>query len=294
MLLDKVCEFATFVFDPIHDGWEKHSTQRVVGRILVFVFLAGLLGIELNRLGLLPEFLGKLAPTRHYYAINLAFTLVLLVEVLSLIFILPCSFSKSVGKQLEILALILLRSSFKELAYFPEPIELTHNMAPVLYILSDGVGALLIFLGLGFYYKIQKEKQPARETRMQGIYRFVAIKKLVSLVLLVSFTGSACYDFWLKLSGGQPYEFFESFYTMLIFTDVLIILLAQQLMPSFHMIFRNSGYALATLLMRLALTAPHYYNAGLGVIAAVFAISMTIAFNYFSPAFERQMPRKKE
>ncbi len=292
MLLDKVCELATFAFDPIHDGWEKRSTQRAVGRILVFVFLVGLLGIECNRLGLLPEPLAGITPTRHYYAINLAFTLVLMVEVLSLIFILPCSFSKSVGKQLEILALILLRNSFKELAYFPEPIELTDNMTPVLYILSDGVGALLIFLALGFYYKIQREKKHAHE-RIEGIYRFVAIKKLISLVLLISFLSSAFYDLWLKLSGGHTYEFFESFYTMLIFTDVLIILLAQQLLPSFHMIFRNSGYALATLLMRLALTAPHFYNAGLGVIAAIFAISMTIAFNYFAPAFEGQEPKKR-
>ncbi len=292
LMFDKVCELATFAFDPIHDGWENSSTQRVVGRILVFVFLAGLLGIECNRLGLLPEPLAVITPTRHYYAINLAFTLVLMVEVLSLIFILPCSFSKSVGKQLEILALILLRSSFKELAYFPEPIVLTNNMTPVLYILSDGVGALLIFLALGFYYKMQREKKQNRD-RIEGIYRFVAIKKLISLVLLLSFMSSAFYDLWLKLGGGEPYEFFESFYTMLIFTDVLIILLAQQLLPSFHMIFRNSGYALATLLMRLALTAPHFYNAGLGVIAAIFAISMTISFNYFAPAFERQTPGKR-
>lgn len=290
LFLDKVCELATYAFDPIHDGWEKKSTQKNVGRVLVLAFLGGLLGIELNRLGLLPQFLAVLTPVSHYYAINLAFTLVLMVEVFSLIFILPCSFSKSVGKQLEILALILLRSSFKELAYFPEPIVL-EEMTPVLYILSDGVGALLIFLALGFYYKIQREKKPGRD-RMEGIYRFVAIKKLISLVLLLSFTGSAFYDLWLKLSGGHPYEFFESFYTLLIFTDILIILLAQQLMPSFHMIFRNSGYALATLLMRLALTAPHFYNAGLGVIAAGFAISMTIAFNYFAPAFERQRPKR--
>ncbi len=292
LCFDKVCELATFAFDPIHDGWERKSTQKAVGRIQIMVFLLGMLGIELNRLGLLPAPLAAIAPTRHYYAINLAFTLVLMVEVLSLIFILPCSFSKSMGKQLEILALIMLRHSFKELSYFPEPIALTDStMMPVYYILSDGIGALVIFLILGFYYKIQRGKKASKE-RIEGIYRFVAIKKLISLVLLLSFLGSAFYDFWLKLSGGHPYEFFESFYTLLIFTDVLIILLAQQLMPSFHMIFRNSGYALATLLMRLALTAPHFYNTALGVIAALFAISMTIAFNFLAPAFESRTSNK--
>lgn len=282
-LLHPIYEVSEYVFDPLYVFWERKGTQRVMARILVFVFLAGVLGIELNRQGLLPAHISAVTPTSHYHAISMAFTLVLLMEVMSLVFILPCSFSKSVGKQLEILALILLRNSFKELQYFPEPIDLSRGIEPVYYILSDGVGALLIFVALGIYYRMQHDSAPIKEGK--DIYRFVAVKKLISLVLLTVFVGSAVYDLWLSVSGGDSYDFFETFYTVLIFTDILVVLISHQYLPSFHAVFRNSGYALATLLMRLALTAPQYLDAAIGIIAAAFAVSLTFVFNVFAPSY---------
>ena len=74
---------------------------------LVLVFLGAMAVIEMNRQGVLPEVLAAHTPTNHFHAVDLAFTLVLILEVVSLIFTLPCSFSKSVGKQFEILSLIL-------------------------------------------------------------------------------------------------------------------------------------------------------------------------------------------
>jgi hypothetical protein len=80
---------------------------------------------------------------------------VLILEVISLIFTIRCSFSRSVGKQFEILAIILMRNAFKELSYFPEPITFAGNEQGVLIILSDGFGSLLIFALLGCYYIVQ-------------------------------------------------------------------------------------------------------------------------------------------
>jgi hypothetical protein len=262
-----------------------------VGRLLVLAFILGLVGIELKRRGLMPEPLASITPNQHYDAIGLAFTLVLVLEVMSLIFLLPCSFSRSVGKQLEILALILLRNSFKELTYFPEPIDLGATLEPVYYILSDAAGALVIFVFLGIYHRLHRSRD---DVLLEGtdIYPFVAVKKLISLGLLATFVGSALYDLWLFASGGKPYDFFETFYTVLIFTDVLIVLISQQFLPAFHAVFRNSGYALGTLLMRLALTAPQYVDAILGATAAGFAVLLTLACNTFSPAFEDKDSRK--
>lgn len=124
--------------------WENDRTQRNVGIALVAAFLAGLLTIELQRRGLMPPPLDTLTPSNHFYAVDLAFTLVLVLEVISLIFTLPCSFSRSVGKQFEILALILLRDSFKELSAFPEPITVAGNVDPVLLIVAYAFGSLII------------------------------------------------------------------------------------------------------------------------------------------------------
>jgi hypothetical protein len=93
--------------------------------------------------------LAERLPSNHFEAILLPFTLLLLAEVISLVFAIAQSVAIAVGKQLEIMSLILIRQSFKELTFFPEPIvwdltsgEITRR---VLYILSDASGALVIF-----------------------------------------------------------------------------------------------------------------------------------------------------
>lgn len=51
----------------------------------------------------------------------------------------------------------------------------------------------------------------------------------------------------------------------------LLVLISQHYLPEFHSVFRNSGFALA---------APPFYNVGLGLASILFAICMTLAFNY--------------
>jgi hypothetical protein len=75
-------------------------------------------------------------------------------------------------------------------------------------------------------------------------------------------------------------DFLHGFYTQLILTDILIVLISQCFHPSAKMIFRNSGYALSTLMIRIALIAPVYYNVLLGAAAMVFAILLTLVGQY--------------
>ena len=278
--MTKIYNWATYAFDPLHQFWEKDSTQRTVAGILVFVFLFALAAIELKRQGWLPGGLSDMIPANHYMAINLAFTLVLILEVVSLIFTLPCSISKAVGKQFEILALILLRSAFKALADFPEPIAITGHEQELWIILTDGGGAVVIFALLGVYTLLRRQLD---ETLSGGpiLYKFVAAKKLVALVMLVIFLGMGVKNGLLLFSGQQPFHFFKSFYTVLIFSDIMLVLIAQRFLPEFRAVFRNSGFALATLLIRLALTAPPYYNVLIGIGAATFACLLTLVYNTF-------------
>ena len=85
----------------------------------------------------------------------------------------------------------------------------------------------------------------------------------------------------LFVTGQTPFNFFQSFYTVLIFSDILLVLIAQRFLPEFKAVFRNSGFALATLLIRLALTAPPFYNVSIGIGAAVFACFLTLIYNTF-------------
>jgi hypothetical protein len=270
----------TRLFDPARQFWEKETTHKTVSGMLVLTFLLALGAIELNRQGLLPDSLGNTIPKSHYMAINLAFTLVLILEVLGMIFTLPGSLSRALGKQFEILALIFLRNAFKELAVLPEPISLSHHHEVLWHILSYGFGAVAIFALLGIYTKMLKKLD---ETLASGpsLDRFIAAKKAVALVILVIFCGMGLYNGQLFFTGKPVFHFFQYFYTILIFSDILLVLIAQSFLPEFPAVFRNSGYALATLLIRLSLTAPAYYNVLIGLSSLVLAILLTLVYNQF-------------
>jgi hypothetical protein len=273
--LNFIFEQCTYLFDPLHYHWEHEQMNKKISVLLVLLFLGSLLVIELKRQGLLPAALAGPIPNNHFYAIQTAFTVVLILEVVSLIFTLPCSFSRSVGKQFEILSLILMRNSFKELSYLPEPITFTGNEQAIYRILSDGFGALLLFALLGVYYRIQTMHHD--DTGKPGdLFSFVAAKKGIALILLCIFVYMGFKTILLTLAGVEHPDFFHGFYTLLIITDILLVLIAQSFQPSFFAVFRNSGYALSTLIIRLALAAPAYFNVLLGVAAAVFGIAMTL------------------
>ncbi len=272
----------TYRFDTLHMFWEHERVHKKISFFLVCVFLINLLLIELNRQQLLPQSLATFIPTNHFHAIGTAFTIILILEVLSLIFILPCSFSRAVGKQFELLALILLRDAFKELSHLPEPINFTGNEDAILRIMSDGFGSLFIFGLLGAYYIVQKHSAETGE-QTGDLYRFVSAKKAVSLFLLGSFVVMGGDNIYRLVSGQGHSDFFHFFYTLLIITDILIVLISQCFLPSFFSIFRNSGYALATMFIRLALVAPAYYNVLMGVAAISFAILLTLISNRLFP-----------
>ncbi len=273
--MNRFYELATWGFDPLHQFWDNTRTRRALASLLVFAFLAGIVFIELNRQGLLPQWLSMLVPYKHYYAIKLAFTLVLLIELVDLVFVLPCSMSRSVGKQFEILALILLRNAFKELTSFQEPIEINQPLEQVLPIISDGLGAVLLFLGLGVYNSLQRNNPGDGEKG--ELYHFVAAKKAVALTLLLLFVSTGVWTMYAFIVEGQRHDYFEIVYTILIFCDILLVLVAQRHQPHFHSIFRNSGYALSTLLIRLALAAPRYYDVGISLMAMLLALGVTAA-----------------
>ncbi|MBM9616287.1 hypothetical protein JWJ90_18640 [Desulfobulbus rhabdoformis] len=265
----------TYIFDPLQTIYEHEKVHRKISVLLVFLFVSSLAVIELKRQGLLPQELAALVPGNHFYAVHAAFTVILVLEVISLIFVLPCSFSRSLGKQFEILSLILIRNAFKELSYFPEPLGYEGNIDKILHILSSGFGALLIFALLGVYYKVQK-RSVEDDGHHMDLYSFVASKKAISLLLLVSFVSMGSYSVYQSIIGIEHSDFIHNFYTQLILTDILIVLVSQCFNPSAKMMFRNSGYALSTLMIRIALVAPVYYNVVLGAAAILFAILLSL------------------
>ena len=269
------------LFDYLQTRWESAQTHRVIGSIITLSFIFTLAIIELNRRHLFPSPLNTIIPTNHLVAIKWAFTFSLVFEVISLIFSLAESVSISVGKQFEIFSLILLRDAFKVFSHLHEPLVWPDIKQALLSIITPAIGALFIFVILGFYYQIQHHAPIIKDG--QSKTTFILLKKSLALLLLISFIVIALNNLWGYLTKGHPETAFELFFTLLIFNDILIVLISLGYSTKYCVVFRNSGFAVATLLVRLAFIAPVMVSTLLGVSAALFALGVTVVYNKFAP-----------
>jgi hypothetical protein len=264
--------------------WHDSRTEKVVASLLVLVFLITLALVELKRHSLLPSSFTDTIPGSHYFAISVSFSLLLAWEVIGLIFSITRSMSDAVGKQFEILSLILLRKSFKHTVEFPEPIIWKEITEPVLHILSDASGALIIFALLFVYYRIQRYQLTIQDEDKKA--QFVRIKRVIAMGLLMIFTVVGTYYMFENVFHGGDYIFFDTFYTVLIFSDILIVLISLRYTSTFHIVFRNSAFAVTTLIIRMALTAPVYIDVLLGIFSIAYAIGLVFLHNMWVKTYQ--------
>ncbi len=262
-------------FDGLRALWEHPRCRTTVGWVLILTFALALLGIEGARQGWIPDPHQRL-PRSHFYAISSAFTVLLYVEVIDLVFSLSRSFSDAVGKQFEIFALILLRQPFKELTVLPEPLAWPEDPGPLKVIAASALAALTIFAVLqGFRRTLQHPPLSPDSRETQG---FVGAKKVLALGLLAFLVTNGLRHLGLYLTGAPAGHFFDTFYTVLVFCDVLIVLLSLRHSHRFAVVFRNSAFVMATVLLRLALTAPPLQRAALGVGAALYVLGIAVLY----------------
>jgi len=297
--MDAILRLNSRLFDAFARWWEGPQARRVVTYVLVGGFFGTLLWVEAIRQG---WFVGGAAPsmgTNHFRAIDIAFTLFLVAELVGLVVGLAGSVSDTAGKQFEVFSLILLRESFKELTKFDtEPIQWTLDgvgREAVQLAMVDATGALLVFLAMGLFYRLQLDEPVSASVAEQQ--RFVESKKVVANALLLILAGLSVYalagPFWVE-RFHETFAFFDTFYTVLIFSDVLIVLLSLRYSLTYHVVFRNSGFAAATVMIRLALAGPDYVDAALGVLAALFNVGVAATYNFVVPAARKSRHREQE
>ncbi len=265
----------------LEEKFESTHSFKFIGTFLVGIFISGIIIIELNRQNILPSAIADKLPTNHLIAIDMVFNLLLFIEVISLIFKMVQSFSDSVGRQFEVFSLILLRDTFKEFSHFQEPLCWANVSPAVIPILAASGGSLIIFVLIGFYYKLQKHKPITMDE--SDLISFKAAKYTIALLLLVVIHFLGMLSLFQQIAFGKAYfSVFGAFYTVLVFTDIFIVIFSIRGNYSYPVAFRNSGFAVSTIIIRLALIAPPAYGAAIGIGAVVFAISLTLAYNYFT------------
>lgn len=257
---------------------ESAVSRSLVSTLLVLAFIMGLVSVELNIRGMLPGFISPYVPVKHLVIIAQTFMILLCFEVISLVFSFVHSVSISMGKQIEIVSLVLLRDVFKEFSYFSEPIEWA-NMKPFLFpMVSSALGAFVLFVILGYYYKIHKSHPITHDSNETK--NFIKIKRNISFLLLLSFLIIIIYEAVIFFQTGRPNKAFETFYTILIFSDILIILVSMRYSSNYTITFRNSGFAVATVFMRMALMSPPPWSAFIGIGSALFVVGLSMHYRY--------------
>ena len=175
-------------------------------------------------------------------AIYTPFSFILVYEVFLLVFYLPKSISIYIGKQYEIITLIVIRRIFKDIGYM----ELSSdwfNLKSDLQFTYDLVTALILFFLIQqFYQKLETHSKKAKtnsktdEDRAR-IQKFIQLKKSIATFLIPIVLGLAIYSFsswfisaaengWANIASFKNVNniFFEDFFILLIVIDVILLL----------------------------------------------------------------------
>ena len=270
------------LYDTLEKRWEHPSTQRILAYSLSGLFIILLLLIECARQGWIP-----FPTTRHFDAIALVFSLMLLLELAELIFGMVGSFTYSMGKQLEIFSLILLRAAFKAFAKFDEPIVWEHITEPLKYMLVDAAGAFVVFVLLAIYYRLHKQHPITGDPSARA--SFIAAKKILALGLLIGFFIIGLLFAYRYVTGQPTFPFFETFFILLIFSDIFIVLFSLRYSTEYAVVFRNFGFALATVILRLGFIAPEYYRVAMSLIATILSIGLVWGYNLYWQQKEQKL-----
>lgn len=282
-------------FDRIYSDANRAWLDHAIVNVSVVGFVVHLLLVFLSRTLATPPALIAAVGKNYLAAIYTPFSFILFYEVLMLIAALPHSTTQSIAKQYEIVSLIFIRRFFKDIAELDDIGKLAQLSAEVLPVFLDVCGGLFMFLLVTvFVHAGRRRSHP--ETRPEEsveLKKFISRKKAIALALTVLLVSLAAYN--LAIFGTQAFEgiyhgaqarldpntfFYTDVFTVMIFTDVLIVILSLAVSDRYELVFRNAAFVISTILIRFSLTTVRQYSALLAVTGMVFGIVTVLIYNY--------------
>ena len=280
--------------DLIFSDANKSALKHLVIKLSIAGFAIHLALIFLARTLPHPPLLIAEVGRNYLTAISTPFSFILFYEVLTLIAALPASTTRSIANQFEIVSLIFIRDVFKDIAIASQLVtghRLAHDALPVFLDMWAG---LLMFLLVAIFQHValQRVRPPGTPDRARGLRRFIAQKKVVAIGLAMLLLAMATYNFgvfaihtYRNLTTGQSMPgpattFYNDLFTVMIFTDVLILILSLVVSGQYEMVFRNAAFVVSIILIRFSLTEGYPYGAPLALVAMVFGILTLLVFNF--------------
>lgn len=282
----------------IEDLFSKIFSEKIIKKFEKYILYLASIGfvihltiILLNNYNLIElSVVGTNLFSNPISALYTPFSFILVYEAFLLIYYIPRSFTTAVGKQYQIMSLIVIRKIFKDIPLVDlnaNWIENSNNQQ----LVFDLVGVLIIFF-LIYLFKITKEKLPIKPVS-EKLDRFIASKKLVSIVLLPILFTICIFSFVNWFNGVFIDEsfndnlnnlFFNEFFTILILADVFILLISFQYTERYSQLIRNTGFIISTILLRLSFSVSGLTSILLIISGIVFGLLILLIYN----AIERE------
>lgn len=230
-------------------------------------------------------------------AIYTPFSFILIYEVYLLIFFLPKSISFYIGKQYEIIMLIVIRKIFKDISNIKMSSDWFFIKSDLQFT-YDVVTSLIVFFLIFLFYKniINKNDSisEANSIKLKSIKKFISFKKTLAVLLVPALFILSLYTFinWVVLSfedykyGILEFKninriFFEEFFTVLIIVDVLLLLFSLYYSDKFYKIIRNSGFVISTILIKTSFSAEGIVSNILVVGSVLFGLLILLIHNFY-------------
>lgn len=209
-------------------------------------------------------------------ALYTPFSIILAYEVYELIRAIPESFSNSIGKQFEVVTLLVVRDIFKNLADIGDADNVSID-ADVAFIAMEAVAFVILF-GTALYFRHQTSVAKKPSQQGESVRAFVQQKKHLACGLAVVYIFVALYSFTAWLTGVVDGDtglsrtvFFSDFFTWLIVSDIVILLASYRHITDFPQLARNTGFILSTVIIRVGIGIPGYTGAALFILSAALA-----------------------
>jgi hypothetical protein len=283
------------IFDKFLSEKFREQTERIIIGIAIISYLIHLLIIFLVSQDII-HITSKLTKN-PISAVYTPFSFILIYEVFLLVFYLPSSTSKYIGKQYEIITLIVIRRIFKDIGH----IEVSTGWFKLendLQFLYDVITTILLFFLIQLFYKKIRKQETENTTRTtkekNRLDKFITLKKTIATSLIPLLIIMAIYSFvnWFIATmeqNGAPVNsfkninniFFDDFFMLLIMIDVLLLLFSFFHSDKFHQIIRNSGFVISTMLIKLSFSMEGLVNNVLIVGAVLFGLLILIIHNSY-------------
>jgi hypothetical protein len=278
-------------FDRLYSDQRRQWLDHAVVNVSVAGFLAHLLLVFLARTLPHPPALIAAVGGNYLAAIYTPFSFILFYEVLMLIVALPQSTTQSIAKQYEIVSLIFIRRFFKDIAQLDDIGKLAQLSPEMLPVFLDVGAGLFMFLLVTVFLHAGR-RPPQRDTRpeeSEELKKFISRKKAIALALAVLLLALAGYN--LAVFAHEAWRgttekvdantfFYTDVFTVMIFTDVLIVILSLSVSDRYELVFRNGAFVISTILIRFSLTTERRYSALLAVTGMIFGIATLLIYNY--------------